>query len=43
MKFSKTTHIGPGTGSTVKIEFLKIKDSGGRHLEKSQKSRPVKN
>jgi len=36
--------LAPGTGSTVKIlNFLKIKDGSGRHLEKSQKSRYLHN
>jgi len=32
------------SGSTVKISnFLKIQDGGGRHLEKSQKPRYLRN
>ena len=32
--------LAPGSGSTVKnVDFLKIQDGGGRHLEKSQKLR----
>jgi len=40
MKFSMMTHIGPWHRMNRKnFEFLKIQDGGGRHLEKSQKSR----
>jgi len=40
MKFSMMTHISPWHRMNRKIfEFLKIQDGGGRHLEKSQKSR----
>jgi len=39
MKFSKMTHIGPWHRINRKnLEFLKIQDGDGRHLEKkSQK------
>jgi len=36
--------LAPYSGKVVKnFEFLKIHDGGGRHLEKSQKSRYLRN
>jgi len=40
MKFGTVTQIAPYRGHIVKItNFSKKQDGGGRHLEKSQKSR----
>ena len=42
MKFSKMTHIGTWHRINRKnLEFLKIQDGGGRHLEKNHKNRDV--
>jgi len=44
MRFGTVTHIGPLQHIYHKnFEFLKIQDGGGRHLEKSQKSRHLRN
>jgi len=44
MKFGVMTHIGPWQRIKRKnFEFLKIQHGGGRHLEKSQKSRYLRN
>jgi len=44
MKFGILTHIGPWQRiNRYNVEFLKIQDGSGRHLEKSQKSRYLHN
>jgi len=44
MKFGMVTNIGPLQGIIrKKFEFLKIQDSGGRHLENHKKSRYLRN
>ena len=44
MEFSRWCKLVPGTGITVKIlNFSKIHNGGGCHLEKSQKSRYLRN
>ena len=44
MKFGMLTHIGPWQRiNRYNVEFLKIQDGSGRHLEKSQKSRYLHN
>jgi len=42
MKFGTMTQIGLYSGKVVKISNF-IQDGGGRHLEKSQKSRYLRN
>ena len=44
MKFGTMTHIGPLQRiDRYNFEFLKIQNGGGRHLEKLQKSRYLRN